>query len=140
MRRQGSRQQTHTSSRMILRLKGGGGADIVCGPLLVVISTAHQITPINNDRNEKSECIFNREFYCFLPAGRTRKGLLSPLSRVRYGVLIDPLLMAQGIEYFVQMHLDGAGREECDHWHDDAGKRHVLRMKRVENSLSSWCL
>ncbi|CAN0073283.1 unnamed protein product [Ascophyllum nodosum] len=27
----------------------------------------------------------------------------------------------KGIEYFVQMHLDGAGREECDHWHDDAG-------------------
>lgn len=29
----------------------------------------------------------------------------------------------QGIEYFVQMHLDGAGVKDCDHWHDDAGKR-----------------
>ncbi|CAM9600123.1 unnamed protein product [Ascophyllum nodosum] len=27
----------------------------------------------------------------------------------------------RGIEYFVQMHLDGAGVKECDHWHDDAG-------------------
>lgn len=29
----------------------------------------------------------------------------------------------QGINFFVQMHLDGAGIEDCDHWHDDAGKR-----------------
>ncbi|CAN0087203.1 unnamed protein product, partial [Scytosiphon promiscuus] len=27
----------------------------------------------------------------------------------------------KGIQYFVQMHLDGAGVEDCDHWHDDAG-------------------
>ncbi|CAM9333791.1 unnamed protein product, partial [Ascophyllum nodosum] len=26
-----------------------------------------------------------------------------------------------GIEFFVQMHLDGAGVIECDHWHDDSG-------------------
>ncbi|CAN0120597.1 unnamed protein product [Pylaiella littoralis] len=27
----------------------------------------------------------------------------------------------KGIEFFVQMHLDGAGVADCDHWHDDAG-------------------
>eukprot|EP00904_Undaria_pinnatifida_P008207 jgi/Undpi1/4516/HiC_scaffold_18.g07870.m1 len=27
----------------------------------------------------------------------------------------------KGIHYFVQLHLDGAGVKECDHWHDDAG-------------------
>lgn len=27
----------------------------------------------------------------------------------------------QGINFFVQMHLDGAGVKDCDHWHDDAG-------------------
>eukprot|EP00903_Cladosiphon_okamuranus_P013777 g12823.t1 len=27
----------------------------------------------------------------------------------------------KGIDFFVQMHLDGAGIEDCDHWHDDAG-------------------
>ncbi|CAN0081632.1 unnamed protein product, partial [Ectocarpus sp. 13 AM-2016] len=28
---------------------------------------------------------------------------------------------SQGIEFFVQMHLDGAAVKDCDHWHDDAG-------------------
>ncbi|CAM9656056.1 unnamed protein product [Scytosiphon promiscuus] len=27
----------------------------------------------------------------------------------------------KGIQFFVQMHLDGAGVQDCDHWHDDAG-------------------
>ncbi|CAM9705683.1 unnamed protein product, partial [Hapterophycus canaliculatus] len=27
----------------------------------------------------------------------------------------------KGIQFFVQMHLDGAGVADCDHWHDDAG-------------------
>eukprot|EP00904_Undaria_pinnatifida_P008379 jgi/Undpi1/4671/HiC_scaffold_18.g08025.m1 len=27
----------------------------------------------------------------------------------------------KGINFFVQMHLDGAGVTDCDHWHDDAG-------------------
>ncbi|CAN0499658.1 unnamed protein product, partial [Ectocarpus sp. 8 AP-2014] len=27
----------------------------------------------------------------------------------------------KGISFFVQMHLDGAGVSDCDHWHDDAG-------------------
>ncbi|CAB1119544.1 TYR [Ectocarpus sp. CCAP 1310/34] len=27
----------------------------------------------------------------------------------------------KGIDYFVQLHLDGAGVKDCDHWHDDAG-------------------
>ncbi|CAM9656131.1 unnamed protein product [Scytosiphon promiscuus] len=27
----------------------------------------------------------------------------------------------KGINFFVQMHLDGAGIKDCDHWHDDAG-------------------
>ncbi|CAM9236405.1 unnamed protein product [Ectocarpus sp. 4 AP-2014] len=27
----------------------------------------------------------------------------------------------KGIEFFVQMHLDGAAVKDCDHWHDDAG-------------------
>ena len=32
------------------------------------------------------------------------------------------LYLSQGIHFFVQLHLDGAGVKECDHWHDDAGK------------------
>lgn len=31
------------------------------------------------------------------------------------------LFRRQGIDFYVQMHLDGAGMKECDHWHDDAG-------------------
>ncbi|CAM9726420.1 unnamed protein product, partial [Phaeothamnion confervicola] len=27
----------------------------------------------------------------------------------------------RSIEYFVQVHLNGAGVTDCDHWHDDAG-------------------
>ncbi|CAM9217833.1 unnamed protein product [Ectocarpus sp. 6 AP-2014] len=27
----------------------------------------------------------------------------------------------KGINFFVQMHLNGAGVSDCDHWHDDAG-------------------
>ncbi|CAN0036882.1 unnamed protein product, partial [Choristocarpus tenellus] len=29
----------------------------------------------------------------------------------------------KGIDFFIQMHLNGAGTVECDHWHDDAGEQ-----------------
>ncbi|CAN0178363.1 unnamed protein product [Pylaiella littoralis] len=43
----------------------------------------------------------------------------------------------KGIDYFVQMHLDGAGVPDCDHWHDDAGimTHHVGYTLQFEQAL-----
>lgn len=43
----------------------------------------------------------------------------------------------KGIEFFVQMHLDGAGIKDCDHWHDDAGimTHHVGYTLQFEQAL-----
>lgn len=45
-----------------------------------------------------------------------RRAVSSPYSHIFY-----LSCRFKGIDYFVQMHLDGAGTKECDHWHDDAG-------------------
>ncbi|CAN0067281.1 unnamed protein product, partial [Ectocarpus fasciculatus] len=43
----------------------------------------------------------------------------------------------KGINFFVQMHLDGAGVKDCDHWHDDAGimTHHVGYTLQFEQAL-----
>lgn len=43
----------------------------------------------------------------------------------------------QGIDFFVQMHLDGAGVKDCDHWHDDAGimTHHIGYTLQFEQAL-----
>jgi phage-related protein len=43
------------------------------------------------------------------------------------------------IKELVKNHLDGAGRMECDHWHDDAGilTHHVAYTLQMEQSLQS---
>ncbi|CBJ33028.1 Hypothetical Protein RRSL_02205 [Ectocarpus siliculosus] len=43
----------------------------------------------------------------------------------------------KGISFFVQMHLDGAGVSDCDHWHDDAGimTHHVGYTMLFEQAL-----
>lgn len=41
----------------------------------------------------------------------------------------------QGIDYFVQMHLDGAGVKDCDHWHDDAGERRTTYPRSLSPSV-----
>ncbi|CAM9369255.1 unnamed protein product [Laminaria digitata] len=43
----------------------------------------------------------------------------------------------KGIEFFVQMHLDGAGTKDCDHWHDDAGimTHHVAYTLQFEQAM-----
>lgn len=43
----------------------------------------------------------------------------------------------QGIDYFVQLHLDGAGIKDCDHWHDDAGimTHHIGYTLEFEQAL-----
>ncbi|CAM9764660.1 unnamed protein product, partial [Ectocarpus sp. 4 AP-2014] len=43
----------------------------------------------------------------------------------------------KGIDYFVQMHLDGAGVKDCDHWHDDAGimTHHVGYTLQFEQAM-----
>lgn len=37
----------------------------------------------------------------------------------------------QGADFFVQMHLDGAGVKDCDHWHDDAGNLNLFCICRL---------
>ncbi|CAM9580371.1 unnamed protein product [Ectocarpus fasciculatus] len=51
----------------------------------------------------------------FFDAMETLYRLPTPEGVARYGKDY------KGIELFVQMHLDGAGVKDCDHWHDDAG-------------------
>lgn len=43
----------------------------------------------------------------------------------------------KGIDFFVQMHLDGAGVKDCDHWHDDAGimTHHIGYTLQFEQAL-----
>lgn len=43
----------------------------------------------------------------------------------------------KGIDYFVQLHLDGAGIKDCDHWHDDAGimTHHIGYTLEFEQAL-----
>ncbi|CAM9679410.1 unnamed protein product [Phaeothamnion confervicola] len=43
----------------------------------------------------------------------------------------------KGIDFFVQIHLDGAGVLDCDHWHDDAGimTHHVGYTLQFEQAL-----
>ena len=44
-----------------------------------------------------------------------------------------------GIETLVSQHLDGAGRKDCDHWHDDAGimTHHLGFTLRMELALQA---
>lgn len=49
--------------------------------------------------------------------------------------LANPFSASQGIHYFVQMHLDGAGVKDCDHWHDDAGKLEEILVWRSRHML-----
>eukprot|EP00903_Cladosiphon_okamuranus_P019382 g17822.t1 len=43
----------------------------------------------------------------------------------------------KGINFFVQMHLDGAGVKDCDHWHDGAGimTHHMGYILQFEQAL-----
>ncbi len=48
------------------------------------------------------------------------------------------LCINQGINFFVQMHLDGAGVTDCDHWHDDAGERQTRLAQRTHSDSGSF--
>jgi hypothetical protein len=45
----------------------------------------------------------------------------------------------QTMEYFLYKHLDGAGRTDCDHWHDGAGivTHHMAFTLEVEQALQA---
>lgn len=36
-------------------------------------------------------------------------------------VVLGLFCVPQGIDFFISMHLDGSGVNNCDHWHDNAG-------------------
>eukprot|EP00904_Undaria_pinnatifida_P008202 jgi/Undpi1/4511/HiC_scaffold_18.g07865.m1 len=57
----------------------------------------------------------DRDREAFLTAMEVIYRLDPNVGRSRYG---DEF---KSIHYFVQMHLEGAGITDCDHWHDDAG-------------------